>query len=115
MWRLGGHAGQKLEAAVAHIDLLTIEIIRRSDLTGFVILPRHWVVERTCRGSTGIIAKVSIAWMVVSSLGWMTRRIAELELQVGLSVDDFAKYFAGGAAASTPVGLKYRKILVGSR
>ena len=38
----GGYAGQKLEAAVAHIDRLTIEIIRRSDLAGFVILPRRW-------------------------------------------------------------------------
>ncbi|RYF11807.1 MAG: hypothetical protein EOO77_18635 [Oxalobacteraceae bacterium] len=33
----GGYAGQKLKAAVAHIDRLTIEIIRRSDLTGFVV------------------------------------------------------------------------------
>lgn len=37
----GGYAGQKLEAAFAHIDWLMIEIIRRSDLTGFVVLPRH--------------------------------------------------------------------------
>lgn len=43
----GGYAGQKLEAAVAHIDLLTVDIIRRSDPTGFVILPLRWVVERT--------------------------------------------------------------------
>jgi len=35
----GGYAKQKLEAAVAHIDQLTIEITRRSDLTGFVVLP----------------------------------------------------------------------------
>lgn len=35
----GGYAGQKLEAAVAHIDRLTIEISRRSDLTSFVVLP----------------------------------------------------------------------------
>ncbi len=33
----GDYAGQKLEAAVAHIDRLTIEIIKRSDLTGFII------------------------------------------------------------------------------
>jgi transposase len=39
--------GRKLEAAVAHIDQLTIEIITRSDLKGFIILPRRWVVERT--------------------------------------------------------------------
>ena len=41
-----GDVGQKLEAAVAHIDQLTIEIIRRSDLAGFVILTRRWVIER---------------------------------------------------------------------
>ena len=43
----GGYSGQKPEAAVAHVDRLTIEIIRRSGLVGFVILPRRWVVERT--------------------------------------------------------------------
>ena len=43
----GGYAGQKLEMAVAHIDRLTIEIVRRSGITGFIILPRRWVVERT--------------------------------------------------------------------
>jgi transposase len=85
----GGYAGQKLEAAVAHIDRLTIEIIRRSDLTGFVILPRRWVVERTlarlsrCRRLAkdweASIAS-SEAWMVVSSIRRMTRRIAKLQL-----------------------------------
>jgi len=85
----GGYAGQKLEAAVAHIDRLTIEIIRRSDLAGFVILPRRWVIERTlawlnrCRRLAkdweASIAS-SEAWMVVSSIRQMTRRIAKLEL-----------------------------------
>jgi len=85
----GGYAGQKLEAAVAHIDRLTIEIIRRSDLSNFVILPRRWVVERTlawlnrCRRLAkdweASIAS-SEAWMVVSSIRRMTRRIAKLEL-----------------------------------
>ncbi len=85
----GGYAGQKLEAAVSHIDRLTIEIIRRSDLTGFVILPRRWVVERTlawpnrCRRLAkdweACIAS-SEAWMVISSIRRMTRRIVKLEL-----------------------------------
>ena len=93
----GGYAGQKLEAAVAHIDRLTIEIIKRSDLAGpstllrraFVILPRRWVVERTlawlnrCRRLAkdweASIAS-SEAWMVISSIRRMTRRIAKLEL-----------------------------------
>ena len=85
----GGYAGQKLEAAVAHIDRLTIDIIRRSDLTGFVILPRRWVVERTlawlnrCRRLAkdweASVAS-SEAWMIISSIRRMTRRIAKLEL-----------------------------------
>ena len=85
----GGYAGQKLEAAVTRIDRLTIEIIRRSDLAGFVILPRRWVVERTlawlnrCRRLAmdweASIAS-SQAWMVVSSIRRMTRRIAKIEL-----------------------------------
>jgi len=85
----GGYAGKKLEAAVAHIERLAIEIIRRSDATGFVILPRRWVVERTlawlnrCRRLTkdweASVAS-SEAWMVISSIRRMTRRIARLEL-----------------------------------
>ena len=68
---------------------MTIEIIRRSDLTGFVVLPRRWVVERTlawlnrCRRLAkdweASIAS-SEAWMLVSSIRRMTRRIAKLEL-----------------------------------
>jgi len=37
----GDYARPTPEAAVAHIDRLTIEIIRQSGLTGFVILPRR--------------------------------------------------------------------------
>ena len=37
----GGYAWQKLEAVVAYIDRLTIEIIRRADLVSFVNLPRR--------------------------------------------------------------------------
>jgi transposase len=85
----GGHAGQKLETALADIGRLTIEIIRRSDTAGFVVLPRRRVVERTlawlnrCRRlakdwETSIAS--SEAWMVVSSIRRMTRRIARPEL-----------------------------------
>jgi hypothetical protein len=41
----GGYAGQKPEAAVARIDRLATEIIRRSDLASFVTLPRRWIIE----------------------------------------------------------------------
>ena len=43
----GGYAGQKLEAAIAHLDPLAIEIIKRSDAHRFVILPHRWVIRRT--------------------------------------------------------------------
>jgi len=85
----GGYAGQKLEAAIAHLDRLVVEIIRRSDLRRFVVLPRRWVVERTfawlnrCRRLAkdweATIAS-SEAWLLVASIRRMTRRIAKLEL-----------------------------------
>lgn len=85
----GGYAGQKLEAAIAHLDRLAIEIIKRSDAHRFVILPRRWVVERTiawlnrCRRLAkdweASIAS-SQAWLLIASIRRMTRRIAKLEL-----------------------------------
>ena len=85
----GGYAGQKLETAIAHLDQLAIEIIRRSDARRFVVLPRRWVVERTiawlnrCRRLAkdweASIAS-SEAWLVIASIRRMTRRIAKHEL-----------------------------------
>ncbi|RYF49476.1 MAG: hypothetical protein EOO38_07820 [Cytophagaceae bacterium] len=71
-----------------------IEIIRRSGLVGSVILPRRWFVERTLAwlDQCQRVAKDwetsiawSEAWIVVSSIRRMTRRIAKLELSVELS------------------------------
>ena len=63
-----------------------IEIIKRSDLAGFVILYRCWVVERTLTCLNRCLAKdgeVSIAtseaWMIISSIRRMRRCIAKLE------------------------------------
>ncbi|MDY0960487.1 IS5 family transposase [Sphingomonas sp. CFBP8993] len=85
----GGYAGPKLEAAIAHLDRLAMEIVKRSDTQSFVILPRRWVVERTfawlnrCRRLANdweaSIAS-SEAWLVVASIRRMTRRIAKFEL-----------------------------------
>lgn len=85
----GGYAGQKLETAIAHLDQLAIEIIRRSEARRFVILPRRWVVERTiawlnrCRRLAkdweASIAS-SEAWLVSASIRRSTRRIAKLGL-----------------------------------
>ena len=75
--------------AVAHLDQLAIEIIKRSDARRFVVLPRRWVVERTiawlnrCRRLAKdweASSASSEAWLVIASIRRMTRRIAKLEL-----------------------------------
>jgi putative transposase len=44
----GGYAGDKLRLELAQIGRWTIEVIKRSDkVSGFEVLPRRWVVERT--------------------------------------------------------------------
>jgi transposase len=84
-----GYAGQKLADAIAHVDRLVIEIVRRSDAHRFVVLPRRWVVERTiawlnrCRRlakdwETSVAS--AEAWLLIASIRRMTRRIAKLEL-----------------------------------
>ena len=58
MWADGGYSGQLVDWAREELQL-TLQIVKRSDdMTGFVVLPRRWVVER--------------------SLGWLlrTRRLA---------------------------------------
>ena len=62
--------------AIAHLDCLAIEIIKRSDARRFVILPRRWVVERTIASSE--------AWLAIASIRRMTRHLAKFELWVGL-------------------------------
>ena len=44
----GGYAGPKLRDALDKIGHWTVEIVKRSDTaTGFQVIPRRWVVERT--------------------------------------------------------------------
>ena len=47
MWADGGYTGRLLIWAKKALSL-TVEILKRTDdLTGFTVLPRRWVVERT--------------------------------------------------------------------
>ncbi|MEU2388970.1 DUF6417 family protein [Streptomyces sp. NPDC012461] len=47
VWADGGHAGRLVDWAAENLQL-TLQIVRRTDdATGFVVLPRRWVVERT--------------------------------------------------------------------
>ena len=51
LWVDGGYAGDKLQHSIQErfaSQPLRLEIVRRSDTpTGFRVLPRRWVVERT--------------------------------------------------------------------
>jgi putative transposase len=47
IWADGGYNAWQVDAAVARVPLMRMEIIKRSDeAKGFVVLPRRWVVER---------------------------------------------------------------------
>ena len=48
VWTDGGYNAWQVDAAVAKVPPLRLEIVKRSDdVKGFVVLPRRWVVERT--------------------------------------------------------------------
>ena len=48
IWVDSGYNARRVQAAVAKVRLLRLQIVKRSDnMKGFVILPRRWVVERT--------------------------------------------------------------------
>ena len=62
IWADGGYNAWQVDAAVAKVPRLRLEIVKRSDsIKGFVVLPRRWVVERTSRGSgaTGGLSRIS--------------------------------------------------------
>src|SRR5580658_5073934 len=45
IWADGGYSGQLIDWA-KHLGRWTLEIVKRSE-TGFVVLPKRWIVERT--------------------------------------------------------------------
>ena len=48
IWVDGGYNAWQIDAPVAKVLRLRLEIVKRSDdIKGFVVLPRRWVVERT--------------------------------------------------------------------
>jgi len=48
IWADGDYNAWQVEAGVAKVPVFRIEIVKRSDdMSGFVVLPRRWVVERT--------------------------------------------------------------------
>ena len=75
----GAYAGPKLGKALEKIGQWTLEIVKRSDdVTGFKVLPRRWVVERTFAwlGRNRRLAKdfeatiaSAEAWLMIASEG----------------------------------------------
>ena len=73
-------------AALAKLGDWTVEIVKRSDqATGFELLPRRWVVERTfawlnrnrrlAKDFEASIASAK-AWLIIASLQLLIRRVA---------------------------------------
>jgi len=81
------YAGDKLATALSTRGSWTIEIIKRTDdQTGFKVLPRRWVVERTfawlgrCRRLARDWEKTiesSTAWALVAHIRILIRRFAK--------------------------------------
>ena len=43
----GGYAGAKMALVVSRTGSWTLQIVKRSTATGFEVLPKRWIVERT--------------------------------------------------------------------
>lgn len=43
----GGYAGAKMRALVARTGPWDLQIVKRTDVGRFVVLPKRWIVERT--------------------------------------------------------------------
>ena len=83
----GGYGGAKLETALGKIGQWTIEVVKRSDTAGFVVLPRRWVVERTLawlnrnrRLAKDFEASLesALAWLFFASIKLLSRRLGKL-------------------------------------
>lgn len=87
----GAYAGPKLETALRSRGQWTIEIVKRSDAaSGFELLPRRWVVERTlawlnrnrrlARDFETAIESAR-AWLFLASVQLLVRRLAKAKSQ----------------------------------
>ena len=86
MFADSAYAGKKLETALARLGDWTLEIVRRDEqATGFHVLPRRWVVERTLawlnrnrRLAKDFEASIASAkaWVYIASVQVLIRRLA---------------------------------------
>ena len=85
VWADGGYAGRLVGWALKVLSL-TVQIVKRTaDMTGFVVLPRRWVAERTfawiskyrrCVRDYETLPEVHEAMVYLSSIMTMSRRLA---------------------------------------
>jgi transposase len=85
----GGYRGAKLDAALDKIGRWRIEVIKRSDAaSGFVVLPRRWVVERTFAwlNRNRRLAKdfeatleSALTWLFLASVKLLIRRLGRIQ------------------------------------
>jgi len=81
----GGYQGKATAAAVAALGHWELEIVKRSDLKVFVVLPKRWIVERTfgwlgrCRRLAKhfeCYARTALAFLRLAMIRLMARRLA---------------------------------------
>jgi transposase len=82
-----GYQGAATAAAVKKAARLPLEIVKRGDTKGFVVLPKRWIVERTfgwlgrCRRLAKDfenLARSHLAFVRLAMIRLMMRRIARL-------------------------------------
>ena len=81
----GGYQGQATAEAVRCAADLPLEIVKRSDVKGFVVLPKRWIVERTfgwlgrCRRLSKDyenLHRTGAAFLILAMIRLMVRRVA---------------------------------------
>jgi len=88
IWADSGYNARQVDAAVAKVPALRIEIVKRTDdLRGFVVQPRRWVVERSFSwfGRNRRLAKdfenlaeTIVAFVALAAIQLAIRRLARI-------------------------------------
>jgi transposase len=82
----GGYQGPKMAGTVAETGRWHLEIVKRSDLHRFVVLPKRWIVERTFAWISRNrrlardferYARTVAAWIRLAMIRIMLRRLAK--------------------------------------
>jgi transposase len=82
----GGYAGRKMALTVWRTGAWRLQIVKRSDAAGFVVLPKRWIVERTfawisrnrrlARATSNANATTVVAFIRLAMIRIMLRRLA---------------------------------------